>query len=394
MKIEKRVRILSALLAIVLAAMLTPPLRAADIPAGATIAYVGTYTNNPQSKGIYALALQGSNEAALAPLGVAAQVTSPSFLAVDPRHRFVFAVNEVDQSNGQPGGGVSSFSIDPRSGMLTAINQQSSMGKGPCHVLVDSTGKNVLVANYGSGSVAVYQVAADGRLSEATCFIQHQGSSVNKSRQEGPHAHCVALDAANRFAFVCDLGLDKVMIYRFDAQNGKITPNDPPFATVKPGSGPRHITFGRDGKFAYVNSEMASTVTVFSYDDKSGALSEVQSLSTLPPDFTGNTSTAEIAVHPSGKFLYVSNRGHDSIATFNIDQAKGTLTWVEAHPSGGKTPRHFAIDPSGKYLVMENQGTGTIVLSAIDPNSGRLTDVGKPVQVASPVCVIFVSAPQ
>jgi 6-phosphogluconolactonase len=265
------------------------------------------------------------------------------------------------------------------------------MGKGPCHIVLDNSGRNVLVANYGSGSVAVYQVATDGRLSEATAFVQHEGSSVNKSRQEGPHAHCIALDAANKFAFVCDLGLDKVMIYRFDAQNGKITPNDPPFATIKPGSGPRHITFGKDGKFAYVNNEMASTVTAFSYDESKGALSEIQSLSTLPPDFKGNTSTAEIAVHPSGKYLYVSNRGHDSIATFNIDQAKGTLTFVEAHPTGGKTPRHFAISPSGKHLLMENQGSGNIVIAAIDPDSGRLTDVGTPAQVASPVCVAFVA---
>jgi 6-phosphogluconolactonase len=296
----------------------------------------------------------------------------------------------VDKTANQPGGGVTSFSIDPKSGMLTAINQQSSMGKGPCHILLDDSGKNVLVANYGSGSVAVYQVAADGRLSEATSFVQHQGSSVNKQRQEGPHAHCVALDAANKFAFVCDLGLDKVMIYRFDAQNGKITPNDPPSASIKPGSGPRHITFGKDGKFAYVNNEMASTVTVFSYDENNGALSEIQTISTLPPDFKGNSSTAEIAVHPSGKFLYVSNRGHDSIATYNIDPGKGTLTFLEAHPTGGKTPRHFAITPNGNHLLMENQGSGNITLAAIDPQTGRLTDVGTPAQVASPVCVVFV----
>ena len=368
--------------------------RAAEIPAGATIAYVGTYTN-AQSKGIYAFALANPAQAdsqniSLSPIGLAAQVTSPSFLAVDPKHRFLFAVNEVDKTANQPGGGVTSFSIDPKSGMLTAINQQSSMGKGPCHILLDDSGKNVLVANYGSGSVAVYQVAADGRLSEATSFVQHQGSSVNKQRQEGPHAHCVALDAANKFAFVCDLGLDKVMIYRFDAQNGKITPNDPPSASIKPGSGPRHINFGKDGKFAYVNNEMASTVTVFSYDENNGALSEIQTISTLPPDFKGNSSTAEIAVHPSGKFLYVSNRGHDSIATYNIDPGKGTLTFLEAHPTGGKTPRHFAITPNGNHLLMENQGSGNITLAAIDPQTGRLTDVGTPAQVASPVCVVFV----
>ena len=369
------------------------PVRA-DIPADATLAYVGTYTN-AKSKGIYAFTLQtlnggGTQDNKLVPLGLAAQVTSPSFLAVDLKRRFVFAVNEVDKTAGQPGGGVSSFSIDPKTGLLTSINQQSSMGKGPCHIVVDNTGKNVIVANYGSGSVAVFPVSADGKLGEASTFIQHQGSSVDKNRQEGPHAHCVALDAANHFAFVCDLGLDKVMIYRFDPQAGKLTPNDPPFASIKHGSGPRHITFGRDGKFAYVNNEMASTVTAFAYDDKAGALTEIQSLSTLPEDFKGNTSTAEIAVHPSGKFLYVSNRGHDSIAIFAIDQTKGTLTYVEALSTGGKTPRHFAIDPSGKYLVAENQGSGNMLLCSIDQNDGRLKPIGTPTEVASPVCVVFV----
>lgn len=369
-----------------LVAALNPASVLAD---AATIAYVGTYTN-AQSKGIYAFALTSGENLALTPIGVAAQVTSPSFLAVAPNHRFLFAVNEVDKTATQSGGGVSSFSIDAKTGLLTLINQQSSMGKGPCHIVVDNTGRNVIVANYGSGSVAAYQVADDGRLSEPTSFVQHQGNSINKSRQEGPHAHCIALDAANKFVFVCDLGLDKVMIYRLDAQAGKLTPNDPPFATVKAGSGPRHITFGRDGKFAYVNNEMASSVTVFSYDDQKGALSEVQSLSTLPDDFKGNSSTAEIAVHPSGKFLYVSNRGHDSIATFSIDQAKGTLTFIEAFPTGGKTPRHFAITPSGKHLLMENQGSGNITLAAIDAETGRLKAVGAAVQVASPVCVVFV----
>jgi 6-phosphogluconolactonase len=381
-------RVISVVVAVLILSAI--PTRAAEVLAGATIAYVGTYTN-AQSKGIYAFAFQADSQAiSLAPLGLAAQVTSPSFLAVDAKNKFLFAVNEVDKTAGQTGGGVSSFSINPQTGMLTPINQQSSMGKGPCHIALDNAGKNVLVANYGSGSVAVYQVASDGRLSEASSFVQHQGSSVNKSRQEGPHAHCIALDAANRFAFVCDLGLDKVMIYRFDAQAGKITPNDPPSASIKPGSGPRHMTFGRDGKSAYVNNEMTSTVTAFSYDDKSGALTEVQTLSTLPEGFKGNTSTAEIAVHPSGKFLYVSNRGHDSIATFNIDQAKGTLTFVEAFPTGGKTPRHFAIAPSGNHLLIENQGSGNIILCAIDQGTGRLKAIGNPAQVPSPVCVVFV----
>ena len=299
-------------------------------------------------------------------------------------------MNEVDKTAGQPGGGVSSFSINPQTGMLTAINQQSSMGKGPCHIVLDSAGKNAIVANYGSGNVAVFPISADGHLSAASSFIQHEGKSVNPTRQEGPHAHCVTLDPANHFAFVCDLGLDKVMIYRFDSQAGKLTPNDPPYAVIRPGSGPRHMTFGRDGKFAYVNSEMASTVTVLAYDASNGSLSTLQSLSTLPEDFNGNSSTAEIAIHPSGKFLYVSNRGHDSLAIFKVDQEKGTLTYVENQSTSGKTPRHFAIDPSGKFMVIENQGSGNMLFCAIDGDSGQLKPVGMPAQVASPVCVVFV----
>src|SRR5258706_5828283 len=375
---------------LLLSSSFVAPTRAADIPANSTLAYVGTYTDKT-SKGIYAYTLQSSdNNPALVPIGLAAQVTSPSFLAVDPKHRFLFAVNEVDKTDDQPGGGVSSFAIDAKTGMLTAINRQSSMGKGPCHIVVDNSGKNVIVANYGSGSVAVYQVSADGKLSEATSFIQHQGSSINKTRQEGPHAHCIALDPENHFVFVCDLGLDRVMIYRFDPQAGKLTPNDPPFATVRLGSGPRHIVFSPGAKFAYVNSEMASNVTVFSYDSTAGRLEPLQTISTLPRDFKGNSSTAEIAVHPSGKFLYVSNRGHDSLAIFKVDPEKGTLTYVENQSTGGKTPRHFAIDPTGKFILAENQGTGDINLFAIDAEGGRLKSIGTPTQVASPVCAIFV----
>jgi len=361
--------------------------RAADIPQGSTLAYVGTYTDKT-SKGIYAFALQSSdNNLTLAPIGLAAQSASPSFLAVDAKRRLLFAVNEVDKT----AGGVSSFSINPQTGMLSAINQQSSMGKGPCHIVLDSAGKNVIVANYGSGNVAVFPVSADGHLSAASSFIQHEGKSINPTRQEGPHAHCIALDPDNHFVFVCDLGLDKVMIYKFDSAAGKLTPNDPPYAMIRPGSGPRHMIFGPGAKFAYVNSEMASTVTVFAYDAANGSLSTLQSLSTLPEDFAGNSSTAEIAMHPSGKFLYVSNRGHDSLAIFKVDAEKGTLTYVENQSTGGKTPRHFAIDPTGKFLLAENQGSGNITLFAIDAETGKLKSTGTPAQVASPVCVMFVA---
>src|SRR2546421_1872825 len=381
-------RTYSALSILILAAFIVPA-RAADIPANSTLAYVGTYTDKT-SKGIYAFALQSEgNNPSLVPIGLAAQVTSPSFLAIDAKRHLLFAVNETDKTAGQVGGGVSSFSINPQTGMLTAINQQSSMGKGPCHIVLDSAGKNAIVANYGSGNVAVFPISADGHLSAASSFIQHEGKSINPTRQEGPHAHCVALDPDNHFVFVCDLGLDKVMIYKFDSAAGKLTPNDPPYAVIRPGSGPRHMIFGPGGKFAYVNSEMASTVTVLAYDAANGSLSTLQSLSTLPENFNGNSSTAEIAIHPSGKFLYVSNRGHDSLAIFKVDPEKGTLTYIENQSTGGKTPRHFAIDPAGKFLLAENQGSGNINLFAIDADSGKLKQIGTPAQVAAPLFANF-----
>ena len=272
-----------------------------------TLLYVGTYTG-AKSKGIYLFKLQKENLAAaqnlaLVPLGLAAEVQSPSFLEIDPQRRLLFAVTESNRFEGQPTGAVSAFSIDPATGRLTLLNQQSSMGSGPCHLVLDQTGRNILVANYGSGSVAVLPVAADGRLGEATDFVQHTGSSVHPDRQRGPHAHCVTLDPANRFVFVCDLGLDKVLCYRFDAEQGKLTPNEPAFATVKAGAGPRHMVFRPDGRFAYVINELDSTITAFAYDSDHGVLREVQTVATLPEDFDGANTTAEIACPSFGKIL-------------------------------------------------------------------------------------------
>ena len=268
----------------------------------------------------------------------------------------------------------------------------SSKGAGPCHVLVDKTGKNLLVANYGSGSVASFPMKSDGSLSEASAFIQHKGSSVDKARQEGPHAHSVNLSADNRFVIVTDLGLDQALVYRFDAAKGSLTPNDPPFAKLNPGAGPRHFAFDPKGNYAYVINEIQSTVTAFHYDRAHGAFHELQTISTLPKDFKGRSSTAELAVDRNGKFLYGSNRGHDSIAVFAIDPAKGTLTTVENTPTQGKTPRNFALDPTGGYLFAANQGTNNIVLFRIDQSTGRLTPAGEKVDVPSPVCVVFAPA--
>ena len=357
-----------------------------------TLVYVGTYTGEKKGKGIYLFRLPAAPGASLAPLGLAAETPSPAFLEVDASRRLLFAVNEVNTFQLKATGSVSAFRIDA-AGRLTLINQQPSMGTGPCHVVLDRTGKNLLIANYGSGSVAVIPVAADGRLGEPSSVIQHEGKSVHPQRQTGPHAHCVTLSPDNRFAFVCDLGLDKVMAYRFDAANGKLAAAQPAFTALKPGAGPRHMAFRPDGRFAYVLNEMNSTVTVFACDAGSGKLTELQTASTLPPSFDGRNSTAEIAVHPSGKWLYVSNRGHDSLALFAIDRAKGTLTYSAAQSTGGKTPRHFALLPGAKQLAIGNQNSDTLLLCRIDEATGRLSPAGAPVEVPSPACVVFLPPP-
>ncbi len=361
----------------------------------ATVVYCGTYTGGKsKSQGIYLFrlktsGLEVSQNITLVPLGLAAETPSPSFLELDEKRRLLFAVNELNQFEGKPTGAVSAFKIHPTTGKLTLVNQRSSMGAGPCHLVLDKTGKNLLVANYDSGSVAVFPVAADGTIGEPSDFVQHKGSSINKERQEGPHAHCVALDPANQFAYVCDLGLDKVMIYRFDAEHGKLAPVEPAFAALKPGAGPRHMVFRPDGKFAYVINELDSTVTAFSYNKKTGALKEIQTLSTLPPWYDGSNTTAEIDVHPSGKWLYASNRGHNSVILYNIDSDAGTLTYVEEQGTGGKTPRHFGIQPNPKHLAIANQDSDSILVCRIDAGNGRLKPSGVFASAPSPVCVKF-----
>jgi len=356
---------------------------------GNYLVYIGTYTDK-DSKGIYAYRYDpGSGQ--LTSLGLAAETANPSFLAVHPNRRFLYAVNEVGDYKGPNSGAVTAFAIDPKTGKLTLLNERPTRGADPCCVALDKTGKYVLVANYTGGSVVVFPVQPDGRLGEASAFIQHTGSSVNLERQEGPHAHWIDMSDDNRFALAVDLGLDEVLIYRFDSAKGSLTPNAPPFGKVNPGAGPRHLAFHPKGKFAYVINELRSTVTAFSYDAASGALEELQTLSTLPKGFSGQNDTAEVAVHPSGKFLYGSNRGHDSIAVFAIDSRKGTLQLVENVSTGGKTPRNFEIDPTGSRLFVANQDSSNIVVFRIDPKSGRLTPTGQVLDVPSPVCVKFVA---
>jgi 6-phosphogluconolactonase len=361
--------------------------------AGPIRVFFGTYTGGT-SKGIYGCTLDRTTGALSAPVLVG-ETPSPSFLALHPKHRFLYAVNEVDRFDGKPGGSVSAFAVEADTGMLRLLNQKSTQGAGPCHLSVDQDGRSVLVANYGGGSVAVIGVEADGRLGTSTSFIQHRGSSVNPRRQEGPHAHGIYLDAANRFAFVPDLGLDQILIYRFDADPASagrrsLTPIDPPpFAALPPGAGPRHLAFHPNGQFAYVINELKSTVTAFSYDAARGRLSELQTVSTLPVDFKGESTTAEIAVHPGGRFLYGSNRGHDSLAVFAIDAATGKLSFVEHQPTLGKTPRSFAIDPGGAFLLAANQDSDDVVVFRLDAGNGKLSPAGRSIQVGTPVCVLF-----
>jgi 6-phosphogluconolactonase len=346
--------------------------------------YFGTYTSGGNgSKGIYRSVLNTDTGKLSAPV-LAAEAKNPSFLEIHPNGRYLYAVSE---SGGA--GTVSAYAIEPDTKNLKLLNAQSSGGSGPCHVNIDYAGKNVLVANYGSGSASVIPINSDGSLAEPTGFVQHEGSSVNPQRQKGPHAHSINISPDNRFAFVADLGLDKVMIYKLDVENGTITANDPAFAKVKPGSGPRHFTFGIDGKYAYVINEMGGTITAFGYKPASGALTEIQTITTLPDGFDGSNSCAEVRVHPSGRFLYGSNRGHDSIAVYRIDPAKGTLTFVEHEKADIKTPRNFNIDPTGKYCLVANQGADSVVVFKIDQKTGDLEPTGNKIQIGRPVCIRF-----
>ena len=353
--------------------------------------YVGTYTEEgSKSKGIYAFRYDAATSE-ITPLGLVAESTNPSWVTLHPSGRFLYAVNEVGNYKGPNSGGVSAFSVDRATGKLTFLNEVASRGADPCYVTVDQTGKYVLVANYTGGSIAAFPILADGKLGEASAFVQHTGKGTNPERQEGPHAHSIDLSPDNRFAMVDDLGLDQLLVYKFDSGKGSVTPNDPPFARLEAGAGPRHFVLRPDGKFAYVVAEMGHTVTVFSNDASSGKLQPIQTVTTLPKDFTGRNDDAEIRVHPSGKFLYASNRGDDSIAIYAIDKTKGTLTQVAITHTGGKEPRNFEIDPTGKLLFAANQKSDSIVVFRIDQNTGQLTPTGKVLDVGAPVCIKFLA---
>ena len=357
-------------------------------PQKQSLFYVGTYTSG-RSEGIYLCRLSlTTGEITLQ--DVFKGISNPSFLALDQGQRHLYAVNEVDDFEGKKSGAVSSFKIDSATSRLDFLNKRPTRGGSPCHLVVDHTNRNVLVANYGGGSAAVIKTR-DGDLQEPVALIQHSGSSVDRDRQQGPHAHCVVLDSTNRFAFVSDLGLDQIKIYRFDARRGSLAPHSQPFVPLTPGSGPRHFVIHPNQRWAYVINELNSTVTAFKYDSSRGHLREFQNIPTLPSNYTGKSDCADIHISPSGNFLYGSNRGHDSLAVFAINEQNGSLYPVQYISTGGKTPRNFAIDPSGTFVLAANQNSDSIVSFWTNPKDGTLTATGQKCELPMPVCIRFLS---
>ncbi len=385
MKITRRVFAFFLVLCAPLALFSSAQSSEKSVARGQYLVYVGTYTTKTESKGIYAYEFDSAT-GKLTPKGVAAETPDPSWVAVHPSGKFLYAANEAGKAST-----VSAFAIDAKNGKLTILNQLPSLGEDPCYLSFDKTGKYVLVANYSSGTIAVFPILADGRLGEHTAMLKDQGATgPNKERQEGPHAHWIEVSSDNRFAFVADLGLDAILSYRFDASKGSLTPNKPFFLRpLTAGAGPRHATFSPGGGHFYVLSEINSTVTAFAYAPDHGVFGYLGGVPMLPAGFEGRNDAAEIAIHQSGKWLFASNRGHDSIAVFSIDPASGKLTAAGGFPTGGREPRHFALDPTGQYLLAENQLSGNIVGFRIDPATGKLTATGEVLQVPSPVCVAF-----
>lgn len=353
---------------------------------GSLSVYIGTYTGG-LSKGIYRTTLN-LKDGTLSKAELVAETSSPSFLAFHPNGKFLYAVNEDQEFNSEKSGAVSAFQIDPASGALTSLNQVSTHGVWPCHVMLDKAGKFAYIANYAGGNYSVHPLLADGYLGEAIQSAAPKGTlGSNKARQDMSHPHSMNFAAGFKFLIGCDLGIDSVLSYRVNSANGKLTLAKT--LHLSSGTGPRHFAFHPNGKIAFVNGELASTLTSLRYSAATGELTAIQTLSTLPKDFKGSSTTAETKVHPSGKFVYVSNRGHDSIAVFSVNAETGAIAHVGNDSTLGKTPRNFNIDPSGKFLVAGNQDSNSLVVFRIDPNTGRLTPTGSKITVGKPVCVRF-----
>lgn len=352
--------------------------------------YIGTYTpNNGISKGIYTCLFDPATGKLTEP-SLAIESVNPSFLAVHPSRRFLYAVNELNEGPGNGNGGVTAMKINP-DGTLTKLNEQPSHGGSPCHCNVDATGRTLLIANYHGGNVVAYPISTDGKLGKATSNIHHKDASRNDAAELHPRAHSINLSSDNRYAYAADLGLDKIFIYKLDAEHSTLSPSDPPSANVTPGGGPRHFAIHPSGNFAFANNETTMVATSFGRDSRTGALTPIQDITTIPGGHDGDHSTAECLCHRSGKFLYISNRGPDSIAVYSINQQTGLLSWVENEPTGGRIPRNFFIDPSGKWLLAENQESDSVVVFAIDQKTGSLSPTGDSITVGKPVCIRMVA---
>ncbi len=368
-----------------------------DSDPGAFWVFVGAYTRREphvdgKSKGIHVLRFEPAS-GELRPLFDIPGLDNPSYVALHPQGQFLYAINEISDYQGKAAGAVSAYRIDPAAGSFEPLNQQSTQGGSPSYIVADRGGRHVLVSNYGGGSAAVLPVRSDGSLGSVSDLVHHQGSSVHPQRQDAPHPHSINLDPENRYAFVPDLGIDKVMIYRYDSENGRLLANnEQPWARTKSGAGPRHLAFHPRADFVYVINELDSTISAYRRGADKGTLTELHTVSTLPADFRGKNTCADIHVHPSGRFVYGSNRGHDSIAVFAVDEKSGHLSLREHVPTQGSHPRGFAVDPAGRYLLAANQNSDSIVVFSIDAKSGAVRPTGVRVETATPVCIKLLAA--
>jgi 6-phosphogluconolactonase len=351
--------------------------------------YFGTYTKE-KSRGIY-VARFDSKTGVLSPAELAVEAANPSFLAFHPNHRYVYSVGNARGSAEKPPGTIKAFAIDPDSGKLTFLNEQVAGSVATTEVSVDATGRNLLTVSYNEAFASVFSIQNDGTVGERTAHLTYTGSGVDKERQTAPHPHSINLDPSNRFVIVPDLGTDKVMQYRFDPAKGTLESNEPAFVAAHPGAGPRHLSFHPNGRYAYVITEMAATMTAYQWDATHGTLSEIEDAKTLPEDFHGANRAAEVVVHPSGRFLYASNRGHDSIAVFSISPETGRLTFVERQGKGIKYPRGYAIDPTGQWLICANMEADNATVFRIAPDTGKLIPTNQTIAVPQSVCVRFFS---
>lgn len=350
------------------------------------ITYIGTTGEGP-GKGI-SIASFDIHTGVLSQPKLDVEDVFPEFFLIHPSGKFLYVTNASSQFQGNPTGGITVYAVDKSTGHLTKLNSRSSGGPVPCYLNFDSEGKHVVVSNYQGGSVICYAINSDGSLGKQTAFIQHEGTGIIPDRQDKPYAHSIQIDPGNRFALAADLGTDKMMVYRF-ASDGSMTPHSPPFASLKPGSGPRHFTFSGDARFVYVLNELGNTITVFAWDGDKGNLTELQMIGTLPQGFAEATKTAEIRIHPTGRFLYATNRGHNSIAVYSIDSKTGLLSLIEIVDAHGNFPRYFEFDPTGRWLVVTCRFSDSISVFAIDQETGKLTLHGEPLKTPAPFCIRF-----